>query len=633
VYDFDTVETAIDALKRGDFVVVMDDEDRENEGDLVIAAEHMTTEKMAFLVRHTSGIICAPLTEERASHLDLPRMVENNTDPKKTAFTVSCDVEGTSTGVSATDRTLTVRALVDPASKAEQFRKPGHVFPLVARAGGVLERRGHTEATVDLCQFASLQPVGVLAELANKDGTMCRLKECHALARKHGLPIITVDALVAYKKTLTNSQQSHYVELLAECEIPIQRQEKYLGVWKMRCYRSYPDGLSRHVVLIKGDIAAAKGPVLARIHSECFTSHVIGSKKCDCSQQMDVALDIINNEGCGVAIYVDGHEGRGIGLHNKIKAYSLQDMKQLDTYAANKELGFPIDMRNYETPRAILQHLGISQIAMISNNPIKVKAFDDIVARVVPILCDANEHNASYLKAKRIYEKEHIVGSPKMQLAAKHTHTCSTPEITAHDSTAPSELNNDITNASNKYSTDPHLSKEIPIHLPSLENISTLKIGIIRTSWNETLVGSLHSKCIKALLAYGIREENIVQDFDVPGSFELPYAAQSLASSGRVDAVVCFGVLIKGETMHFEYISGAVSQGLMQAQLTTGIPVIYGVLNCLTLEQAAVRCGTTGDSVLPQSLAATAIRMASLKKGQNVNHTQTKPMLQPCAMG
>jgi 6,7-dimethyl-8-ribityllumazine synthase len=292
-------------------------------------------------------------------------------------------------------------------------------------------------------------------------------------------------------------------------------------------------------------------------------------------------------------------------------------------------------MRNYETPRAILQHLGISQIAMISNNPIKVKAFDDIVARVVPILCDANEHNASYLKAKRIYEKEHIVGSPKMQSAAKHTHASesSTPEITAHDSAAPSELNNDTTNASNKYSTDPHLSKEIPIHLPSLENISTLKIGIIRTSWNETLVGSLHSKCIKALLAYGIREENIVQDFDVPGSFELPYAAQSLASSGRVDAVVCFGVLIKGETMHFEYISGAVSQGLMQAQLTTGIPVIYGVLNCLTFEQAAVRCGTTGDSVLPQSLAATAIRMASLKKGQNVNHTQTKPMLQPCAMG
>jgi 3,4-dihydroxy 2-butanone 4-phosphate synthase/GTP cyclohydrolase II len=616
----------------------MDDEDRENEGDLVIAAEHMTPEKMAFLIRHTSGIICTPVTEERAIHLDLPRMVETNTDPNKTAFTVSCDVEGTSTGVSAADRTLTVHALVNPASKAVQFRKPGHIFPLIARAGGVLERRGHTEATVDLCQFACLQPVGVLAELANKDGTMCRLRECHALARKHGLPIITVDALVAYKRALTNSQQSHYVELLAECEIPIQRQEKFLGVWKMRCYRSYPDGLSRHVVLIKGDITATKGPVLARIHSECFTSHVIGSKKCDCSQQMDVALDTINNAGCGVAIYVDGHEGRGIGLHNKIKAYSLQDTKQIDTYAANKELGFPIDMRNYETPRAILQHLGISQIAMISNNPTKVKAFEDIVARVVPVLCDANEHNASYLKAKRMYEKEHITGSPKMQTVKQMpTPESSVPAPAAVLAPAPApvpaEAGNDPNNSSNKYSTDPHLSKEIPIHLPSLENISTLKVGIIRTSWNETLVGSLHSKCIKALLAYGLREENIIQDFDVPGSFELPYAAQSLARSGRVDVVVCFGVLIKGETMHFEYISGAVSQGLMQAQLATGIPVIYGVLNCLTLEQAAVRCGTTGDSVLPQSLAATAIRMASLKKGQDVNHTQTKPMLQPCSMG
>lgn len=638
-YTFGTVKDAIEEIRKGNFVVVMDDENRENEGDLVLGAEHITPEKMAFFIRYTSGIICAPMTGERAAQLGLPPMIDNNTDPKKTAFTVSCDTENTSTGVSAEDRARTVRALAEPASKPSQFRKPGHVFPLVARPGGVLERRGHTEASADLCQFAGLKPVAVIAELANKDGTMSRLKECYAFARKHGLVITTVEALVEYKKSL--AFQKHYVEVLAECEVPIQRQDKYLGVWTMRCYRSYPDGLSRHVVLIKGDIVASKEPVLVRIHSECFTSHVIGSRKCDCSQQMDIALAIIEKAGCGLAIYVDGHEGRGIGLHNKIKAYSLQNSKQIDTYEANKELGFPVDMRNYDTPRAILHQLGLSKIAILSNNPTKVKAFEDMVVRVVPIVCEPNEHNADYLSAKRIYEKNQALVSPSQPVPEQYIDTPLSIEIqssplpshTKQEQTGAVPTQGVVNDASNKYSADPHLSKEIPIHLPSLENISGLRIGIIRTSWNETLVGCLHSKCVNALVEYGVKLENIVQDYDVPGSFELPFAAQCLARSGRVDVVICFGVLIKGETMHFEYISSAVSQGLMQAQLATGIPVIYGVLNCLTLEQAAVRCGTSGDSILPQSLAATAIRMASLKRGQDVNYMQTKPMLQPCTMG
>lgn len=637
-YTFNSVNDAIEAIKRGEFVVVMDDEDRENEGDLVVAAEHITTEKMAFLIRNTSGIICAPMTQERADQLELPPMVVSNTDPKKTAFTVSCDTEGTSTGVSAADRALTIKALADPSAKASQFRKPGHIFPLVARPGGVLERRGHTEASVDLCQFAGLKPVGVLAEIANDDGTMSRLKECYALARKHHLMITTVEAIAEYKKSLTSN--SHYVEVLAECEIPVQRQDKFLGDWTMRCYRSYPDGLSRHVVLFKGDIAASKEPVLTRIHSECFTSHVIGSRKCDCSQQMDISLEIIDKAGCGVVLYVDGHEGRGIGLHNKIKAYSLQDSKRLNTYEANEALGFPIEMRNYDTPLAILRHLGISKIAIISNNPAKVQAFGDLVAKVVPVLCEPNEHNSDYLKAKRVYEKQLETLLPTQEPASQASTTPTTttttttiPTTTPLDISSSKSTNEEVELNNNKYCADPHLSKQIPIHLPSLDNISTLRIGVIRTSWNETLVGTLHAKCLSALLEYGIQQENIVQDFDVPGSFELPFAAQSLARSGRVDAVICFGVLIKGETMHFEYISGSVSQGLMQAQLATGVPVIYGVLNCLTLEQAAVRCGTTGDSILPQSLAATAIRMASLKKGIDANYTLTKPMVQPCALG
>jgi len=306
-------------------------------------------------------------------------------------------------------------------------------------------------------------------------------------------------------------------------------------------------------------------------------------------------------------------------------------------------LNFPADMRTYVAPRAILEHLGITKIDMISNNPTKVKEFEDMVNAIVPVICEPNEHNSDYLKAKRSYERKHSISNPSFQAALARLPS-SSPTSSPTSSPAPvhnskqATPSNPTVAVNNAYSatevpTDPHLSKEIPIHLPSLENIAGLRIGIIRTSWNETLVGSLHSKCLKALSEYGVKAENVVQDYDVPGSFELPFAAQSLALSGRVDAVICFGVLIKGETMHFEYISGAVSQGLMQVQLSTGVPIIYGVLNCLTLEQAAVRCGTTGDSILPQSLAATAIRMASLKKkGHEVNHTLTKPMMQPCSL-
>lgn len=611
-YSFDNTEDAIDAIRRGELIVVMDDESRENEGDLILAAEHATPEKVAFMIRYTSGILCVPITTEIANDLDIPMMVANNTDPKKTAFTVSVDVEGTTTGVSAEDRTKTIRALADPTSTAAQFRKPGHIFPLVARPGGVLVRRGHTEASVDLCLFAGLRPVALLAEITNKDGTMSRLKECHAFAKKHGLCITTVEALVEYKKQLTD--KSAEVELLAECEVPVQRRDKYLGMWSVRCYRSLPDGLERHVALVKGDVAGSTNPVLTRIHSECFTSHVLGSARCDCSEQLDIALGIINDRGCGVAIYVDGHEGRGIGLHNKLKAYSLQHSKQLDTYEANTALGFGVDLRKYDTPRAILRHLGIQNIDIMTNNPTKIEAFRDMIKKVTPLRGTANEHNLAYLEAKREYERN--VAASAITLAGEQKKT--------------SEL-----------ATDPHLVKEIPIRLPSPANIARLRIGIIRTSWNESLVGSLADQCKKSLLQNGVQEANLLEGYDVPGSFELPFVAHQLARSGRVDAVVCFGVLIKGETMHFEYISNAVSQGLMQVQLTTGIPVIYGVLNCLTLDQAWARCGPS--SPLPMSLAATAIRMASLYVegnngksgilGLDPNCSLSAPLLQPCAQG
>jgi len=569
------------------------------------------------------------MTAARAKHLDLPPMIINNTDPKQTAFTVSCDVEGTTTGVSAYDRTLTTKALADPLSYPNMFRKPGHMFPLVARPGGVLERRGHTEANVDLCLLAGVTPVGLLAEIQNKDGTMARLPKCYALAKKHGLKITTVDALAKYRNAQLDTPKSDttvapsesatttHVELLAECEVPIARDGKYLGMWTLRCYRD-SDGLTRHAVLIKGSPTQWKTHqteddyVYTRIHSECFTSHVLGSQRCDCSKQLDISLELINERGSGVAIYVDGHEGRGIGLHNKIKAYALQQLKSMDTYQANQELGLPIDSRKYEAPKAILRDLGISKIALLTNNPLKVHAFHDMTAHTVPIVCEPNEHNSAYLQAKRLFEKEHSKETPISRPLA-------------------------VTTETGALST---FQKSVPIQLPSPQTIAGLRVGIIRTSWNDELVGELSVRCKEALLSSGIAAENIVADvYDVPGAYELPFAAQRLATSGKVDAIICFGVLIKGETMHFEYISSAVASGLMQVQITTNMPVLYGVLNCTTLEQAQARCGP--KSPLPLSLATTAIRMASLnvetnKSEPNLSATRVSlsaPMVQPCSQG
>jgi len=317
-------------------------------------------------------------------------------------------------------------------------------------------------------------------------------------------------------------------------------------------------------------------------------------------------LRIINDRGSGVAIYVDGHEGRGIGLHNKIKAYHLQQSKSLDTYQANRELGFPIDSRSYDTPRAILEHLGITKIALLTNNPKKILALRDMIAEVVPVICEPNEHNSGYLYSKRMFEKEH------------------SKQVSMPPSTVLPSL----------------LQQEIPIELPTSANISKLRIGIIRTCWNESFVSPLSLQCKKALLSAGVLPENIIADiWDVPGAFELPFAAQRLAVTGCVDAIICFGVLIKGETMHFEYISSAVSGGLMQVQLSANLPVLYGVLNCLTPAQAQERCSP--NSPLPLSLATTAIRMASLnvetkKTLPDMSATRASksvPMIPPCSQG
>lgn len=594
---FTSIEEAVKRFQEGSFLVVMDDEDRENEGDLILSAKFATPEKLAFIVRYTSGIICAPITPTLANKLSLYPMSRHNTDPNQTAFTVSVDHRDTTTGVSASDRSLTFRALAkaeeDPASASPtDFRRPGHVFPLVAKPGGVRERRGHTEVTMDFCKLANLPLAGLLAELNNDDGTMMRLKDCAAFAKEHSLPLVNIQQVATYLEekegVLQKSSNSIGLALEATCQLPIQKKEQFLGNWELRTYSSSRTS-GNQVVLIKNPAETLKsqGPVLVRLHSECFTGNTLGSLRCDCEDQLDQALIKINEEGKGVAIYLEGHEGRGIGLNNKLKAYSIQDEQQLDTYAANESLGLPKDARSYEVAVAILKDLGIENVSLLTNNKFKVEQLrkQGFVVKKTPLPGKKTEFNSKYLEAKKV-EQEEDEEVPQEKVIEKE------------------EVKQEVSSAH---------SKQIPIALPIPSNVSKLRLGIIKTSWNSSLVDLLVSQTKDNLLASGVLPSNLFE-MVVPGSYEVPWAAQLLLQSyPSLDGVLCFGVLIKGETMHFEYISSSVSTAIMKLQMKTGVPVIYGILNCLTLEQAEARCGTS--SQLPLSLSATAIHMAALRKG------------------
>lgn len=385
------IDAAIDQLRQGRFVVVADDADRENEGDLIGLAEHVTTESMAFLVRHTSGVVCVAMAGERLDALQIPLMVATNTDNHRTAFTVTVDyVPGTTTGISARDRAATVRALGDHRSSAEQFSRPGHVFPLRARAQGVLERRGHTEAAVDLARLAGAAPVAPICELMNPDGSMMRGEELRRFARDHGLAHLTIDDLVAYRR-----HSESLIDHTGTARLPTRH-----GVFTAHTYRSRTDRLE-HIALVFGDLAA-KSTVLARVHSECLTGDTLGSLRCDCGPQLDLALERIAAEGAGVLVYVRGHEGRGIGLSDKIRAYSLQDNGR-DTVEANVELGLPVDARRYDVASRIFSHLGVRQLRLLSNNPHKLAALEDagiVVTERVSLHTPVNPENSGYLHTK-----------------------------------------------------------------------------------------------------------------------------------------------------------------------------------------------------------------------------------------
>jgi 3,4-dihydroxy 2-butanone 4-phosphate synthase/GTP cyclohydrolase II len=408
------ISDALKAFARGEILVVVDDEDRENEGDLIMAAEHVTPEKIAFFLHHTSGFICAPITSERAAELDLRPMVEHNTESMRTAFLVSIDVRhDTTTGISAFDRAATVQALVDPASRPGDFARPGHILPLEAREGGVLKRAGHTEATVDLARMSGLYPAGILCEIVDdKKMGMARQPELRKFAREHDLYMISIADLIRYRR-----QTEKLVRQISEARIPTG-----WGDFTCRVYESVLDG-EQHVALVKGDIAGVDD-VLVRVHSECLTGDVFGSMRCDCGVQLDAAMKMIAEEGAGVIVYLRGHEGRGIGLGHKIRAYELQD-EGADTVEANEALGLPVDSREYGIGAQILVDLGITTMRLITNNPAKYGGLDgfglDIVDRV-PSVTAPNPENIRYLKTKA-EKMGHLIdglGDPSTHPSADH---------------------------------------------------------------------------------------------------------------------------------------------------------------------------------------------------------------------
>ena len=388
----DPVERAIADIAAGKAVVVVDDETRENEGDLIFAASKATPELMAFTIRYSSGVICVPMPAEMLDRLEIPLMTPHNKDKLRTAYTISVDArDGVSTGISAADRAHTARVLADSATEPWEITRPGHVFPLRYHDGGVLMRRGHTVAAVDLATLAGLTPAGVLVEIVNDDGTMKRGPELREFADEHGLAMISIEDLVRYRRRVEN-----LVERVAETRLPTRH-----GDFTAFGYRITVDG-SEHIALVHGDLSGPE-PVLTRVHSECLTGDVFGSRRCDCGPQLDEALQRVATEGRGIVIYLRGHEGRGIGLIAKLQAYALQDDGR-DTVDANLDLGLPADARHYGTATQILRDLGVATVRLLTNNPDKVSNLEEFgvaVAARVPLTPHPNDHNIAYLLTKR----------------------------------------------------------------------------------------------------------------------------------------------------------------------------------------------------------------------------------------
>ncbi len=388
----DSIESAIEDIKNGKLVIVVDDEDRENEGDFITAARNVTPEVINFMTKHGRGLICAPLLEERCNELGLEMMVNKNTALHETAFTVSIDLlgRGCTTGISAHDRAKTILALIDPETKPQDLGRPGHIFPLKAKSGGVLRRVGHTEATIDLARLAGFEAAGVLVEIMNEDGSMARLPELELIAKKFDFKLVSIKDLIEYRLKIDS-----LIEEVVRVEMPT----KY-GDFKLISFKE-KNTSNEHLALIKGEFKKGE-PVLVRVHSSCFTGDILGSLRCDCGDQLQMAMEMVQAEGKGVILYMN-QEGRGIGLVNKLKAYKLQE-EGMDTVEANLHLGFPMDKRDYGVGAQILRYLGINKLRLMSNNPKKragLSGYGIEIVETVPIEIVANPHNEKYLTTKR----------------------------------------------------------------------------------------------------------------------------------------------------------------------------------------------------------------------------------------
>ncbi len=391
--EFDSIESAIEDIREGKVVIVVDDEDRENEGDFLTAARNATPEVVNFMATHGRGLICASLTEQRCAELGLDLMVRDNTALHATPFTVSVDVKGrgTTTGISASDRAKTIAALIDPASVPEDLARPGHIFPLRARAGGVLRRTGHTEAAVDLARLAGMEPAGVIVEILNEDGSMARLPQLRSIAQRFGLKLITIESLVAYRM-----RHERLVERIVDVELPTDH-----GAFKLYAYKQVDNG-EEHLALVKGTWSLDE-PVLVRVHSSCVTGDIFGSQRCDCGPQLHAAMDLVERAGKGVVLYMH-QEGRGIGLINKLRAYKLQQ-DGIDTVEANRLLGFDSDVRDYGVGAQILFDLGVRRMKLMTNNPRKrtgLVGYGLEIAENVALEIEPNAHNKHYLLTKKL---------------------------------------------------------------------------------------------------------------------------------------------------------------------------------------------------------------------------------------
>ena len=540
---FATVEEAIEDIRAGRMVVVCDDEDRENEGDLTMAAQFATPEAINFMAKEGRGLICLALTPDRCDELGLDLMAAKNESPFETAFTVSIEArDGVTTGISAADRARTIQVAIDPKPAPRDLVQPGHVFPLKAKPGGVLERTGQTEAAVDLARLAGLNPAGVICEIMNDDGTMARVPDLERYCARHGLKMITVADLIAYRR-----RHDQLVERVVSTRLPTA-----FGEFNAVGYRSLVDD-KHHVAMVKGDVAGQQD-VLVRVHSECLTGDVFHSLRCDCGEQLESALAMIDAEGRGVLLYL-AQEGRGIGLLNKLRAYNLQD-QGYDTVDANLELGLPVDLRDYGIGAQILVDLGLSSIRILTNNPKKIRGLEGYglsVSEQVPIVHAANPHNEAYLRAKR----------DRLGHAIHHQALRARRGDAARGARARSRGG------------------------PAAQR-GRVSFAIAVARFYEDLAERLVAGAQRAFADAGEGEADV---FDVPGAFELPPAALYLAESGRYAGVACLGAVIRGETDHYDYVCAEAARGIQDVQLRTGVPCAFGVLTVDTMEQALARAG------------------------------------------